>query len=220
MKKIIIFGFGGHSNVVMEELILAKKYQIHAIFDTDKSKKSLQFKNKKIKIFHNLDKILEKNFPKSGIIAIGDNFNRLKIYKKIIKLNSKFNFINVISKSSLISKSVIIGTGNVILAKSFIGAKTVIKNQCIINSFSSIDHENFFDSFCSTGPGVITGGNVKLKKYSHLGIGCVIKNNITIGANTIIGGNSFVNKNCNDNSVYIGSPSKLLKKRKKNDKYL
>ena len=44
--------------------------------------------------------------------------------------------------------------------------------------------------------------------------------NITIKENTVIGGNSFVNKNCSSYSVYYGSPAKKIRKRKKNSKYL
>ena len=59
-----------------------------------------------------------------------------------------------------------------ILANSFVGYGSKIGEHCIINSSTSIDHDNFFGDFCSTGPGVITGGNVKLRELSHLGIGC------------------------------------------------
>ena len=76
------------------------------------------------------------------------------------------------------------------------------------------------ESFSSTGPGAITGGNVKLKNFSHLGIGCVVKNNIVINENVICGGKSYVNKSCKKNSVYFGVPSKFIKSRKLGQKYL
>ena len=60
------------------------------------------------------------------------------------------------------SSSVKIGVGSAILANSFIGNGSEIKEHCIINSSSSIDHDNYFESFTSTGPGVITGGNVNV----------------------------------------------------------
>ena len=73
----------------------------------------------------------------------------------------------------------------------------------LINSSSSIDHDNFFGDFSSTGPGVVTGGNVSIGKYSHLGIGSTIKNNITVDMSTIVGGNTFINKNCKKNSISL-----------------
>ena len=40
----------------------------------------------------------------------------------------------------------------------------------------------------------MTGGNVKLRENSFVGIGSTIKNNIVIGKNAYVGGHSFVNK--------------------------
>ena len=56
----------------------------------------------------------------------------------------------------------------------------LIGDHCIINTSSSIDHDNIFCDFSSCGPGIISGGNVVIKERSHVGIGTVIKNNITI----------------------------------------
>ena len=65
----------------------------------------------------------------------------------------------------------------------------------------------------STGPGVNTGGNVKINDlYCQIGIGANIKDKVTIKKNTIIGGGAYVNKNCDGNSTYFwGSTQKKLK---------
>ena len=55
---------------------------------------------------------------------------------------------------------------------------------------------------------------------SYLGIGSIVKNGVKIGKNTVIGGNSFVNKKCLDNYLYFGVPIKQIRKRKINENYL
>ena len=87
-----------------------------------------------------------------------------------------------------------------ILAGSVISTETKIYNHVSINTGSYIDHNNIFHNFSSTGPGVITGGNVTVSEQSFLGIGSVIKDKIFIGKNTVIGGKAFVRKNCKANS--------------------
>ena len=115
----------------------------------------------------------------------------------------------------------IIGDGSLIMPGVIINAQSEIGKNCIINSGSIIEHDNFFDDFFSScGPGVVTGGNVIIDKFSHLGIGSVVLNNCKIGLNTIIGANSTVTKNCKKNSTYIGSPVKKIKSRKLWDNYL
>ena len=90
----------------------------------------------------------------------------------------------------------------------------------MINTSSSIDHDNIFENYSSTGPNVTTGGNVELGQCSHLGIGSTVKHQISIGDNTIIGAQSMVLKNCNKNSVYYGIPAKKIRDREDNSKYL
>ena len=66
----------------------------------------------------------------------------------------------------------------------------------------------------------MTGGNVRIGELSFLGIGSTVKHNVTIGKNTIVGGQSFVCNNCESNSLYYGVPAKKIKKRSEQEKYL
>ena len=117
------------------------------------------------------------------------------------------------------SKNIKIGEGSIIISGVIINTGTKIGKHCYINTGSIVEHDNYFEDFSSSGPGVVTGGNIKVGKGSYLGIGCVIKNKITIGSNTVIGGLSFVNKNCKNNSLFFGIPAKKIRIRKKNENY-
>ena len=140
--------------------------------------------------------------------------------REVKKLNKNFKWTNIIHPSAVISPSATIGFGNMILAGTIICAETKICNHVSINTGSYIDHNNTFHNFSSTGPGVATGGNVKIGELSFLGIGCTIKHKIFIGANTIIGGQAFVCKNCKSNSLYYGVPAKRIKQRTLDEPYL
>lgn len=220
MKNIVIFGSGGHAKVIFSEILKHKnKYNFLGFVDSSKRKGQSVIKiNKKSYKVVSIKYIKTKNLY--GVIGIGDNYLRHKVYKKIIKQLANLKWETIISKDSIISPNIEIGSGSVILGNSFIGTGSRIKEHCIINSSNSIDHDNFFENFSSTGPGVITGGNVKVDNYSHLGIGCVVKNNISIKENVICGGKSYININCKKNSIYIGTPCKFKKNRKLGDKYL
>ena len=106
------------------------------------------------------------------------------------------------------------------LAGSIICSDAKIDNHVSINTGTHLDHDNIFSDFSSTGPGVATGGNVKVGKLSFLGIGSTIKHNVSIGDNTVIGGQSFVNRNCKSKSLYYGVPAKRIKHRTLYDNYL
>jgi sugar O-acyltransferase (sialic acid O-acetyltransferase NeuD family) len=218
---IVIFGSGDHAKVIFSEIINYNKYNIIGFVDEIKKNKDLIIKHKNKK-YYTLGKISE-NIKKNnlrGIIGVGSNFVRKKIYKKIISINKKFKFEKIISKNSIINKNVFIKEGTFIGPGVVINQGTNIGKHCIINTSSSIDHDNIFEDFSSTAPGVITGGNVVVRENSNIGIGSIIKHQVEIKKNTVIGGNSFVTKNCDSNFLYFGSPSKKIRKISNSEEYL
>jgi acetyltransferase EpsM len=207
-KKLLIFGAGNQSNVVTK--LIEDKFNILGYVTSKNITKSMT-NNKKIYSLtkNNLVKITEnKSF--FSIIAIGDNKTRKKIFNNIKKFNLKIKWLSIISPNSIISKDVIIGKGSLVMPGCIINNGTRIKDHCIINTGSIIEHDNYFDNFSSCGPGVVTGGNVRVGESSYIGIGSVVKEKIMIDDNVFIGGNSFINKNCKKNSLYYGNPIKLI----------
>ena len=223
MKKILIIGINAHAKVILSEIIQIKDYRVIGFIDEFKKKGTIieTYKNKQYKILggiKELKKIVDKDT--FGIIGIGENFTRKKVSEEINKISKNFNWATIISKNSKINKNVEIGKGSLIISGSIVNTGTKIGEHCLINTSSSIDHDNTFKNYSSTGPGAITGGNVKLGQCSHLGIGSTVKHKITIQDNTIIGAQSLVLKNCNKNSVYYGIPAKKIRDRGNNSNYL
>lgn len=222
MKKIIIFGRGGQAKVILDCIKLLKGHKAIGFISDENYSTSFAKQIKYLGTVKDLNKIIKKYNLKSlfGIIGIGDNILRKKISLKVKKINNKFQWINIIHPSAVISPSASMGVGNTIFAGSIICPETKIHNHVSINTGSYIDHNNTFYDFSGTGPGVATGGYVKVGDQSFLGIGSAIRHRISIGSNTIIGGQSFVCKNCKPNSLYYGVPAKRIKKRILNESYL
>ncbi len=221
MKKILILGSGSHAKIIFSELLDQKKYRVLGFVDEYKKKNKIiiNYKNKNYKVLGNYNDLKKIKFD-CAVIGVGDNYIRKKIRDKIEKIKKNIKWEKIISKNAKISINVKIGDGTVVISGSSINIGSKIGSHCLINSSSSIDHDNIFEDFSSTGPGVVTGGNVSIGSHCHLGIGSIIKNNITVKMNSIIGGNSFVNKNCKKNSIYFGIPAKFIKSRTKFAKYL
>lgn len=202
--NLIIFGNGLHANVVNDELDRLKKYKVLGRVNI---KNKIKYKNKIFNIKDFYEKY-KKNKIK-GIVAIGDNKIRKQVVHEVEKIIPNFKWVTLISKNSIISKKTKIGDGSMIISGTVINTNSKIGKHCLINTRSIIDHDNIWEDFSSSGPGVSSAGSVKIKKNSHIGIGSTIKEKIIIGENTIIGAHSFVNKNCKKNSIYFGVPAKL-----------
>ncbi|MBH44218.1 MAG: transferase [Gammaproteobacteria bacterium] len=223
MKKIIIFGSGDHSKVILSEIIQIKDYEVLGFIDEYKAKDSIieTFDSKEYKVLGKIND-LQNIFDHEtyGIIGIGLNYLRLQVCEQISRIYTDMKWATIISSNSTINGSVKIGEGTIILSGSIINTGTLIGKHCIINTKSSIDHDNKINDYVSTGPGVITGGNVTIGKCSHLGIRSTINQQINIGNDTVVGANSLCIKNCDSNSVYYGSPAKKIKTRKIDENYL
>ncbi len=223
MKKIVIFGSSGHAKVVLSEILKLKKFKFLGFIDSAfKSRKIIeQIKEKKYLILGDISylrKIYDKNT--FGIVGVGSNFLRKKIVSEVNKKIKNFKWTTIISKNSVINGKVNIKEGSLIVAGSIINTGTRIGKHCIINTSSSIDHDNVFKDYSSTGPRTTTGGKVTVGICSHIGIGATVKNNIIINDHSVIGAKSLVLKNCEKNSIYYGSPAKKKGKRKIKDNYL
>ena len=222
MFKIVIFGSGHHAKVIFSEIIKIKKFRLLGFVDDFKNKGDLIVSLNKKKFYNlgSIKEVINKKNNFKGIIGVGLNFVREKIVYDINKIDNNFKFQKIISNDATINSNVVIDEGTLVCSGSTINTGTSIGRHCIINTSCSIDHDNKFSDFSSAGPGVVTGGNVEVGYQSHLGLGCLVRQNIKILNNTIVGFGSLVNKDCKKNSIYQGSPAKIIRKRKINENYL
>lgn len=220
MKKIIIIGAGGHSKVVADIILNQEKYEIVGLIDNTVGVKNGFFNLKVLGSQSELHHLIQKNQIYGGVVAIGDNYIRSTIVKKIKQEVSNFKFINCIHPKSTIASDVTMGEGNVIMAGATINSSTELGSHCIINTNSSIDHDNKISDFSSIAPNSACGGNVTIGEFSAIGIGASVKHNIAIGFNCIIGANSFVDINTKSNAIYYGISAKYIRDHVLGDQYL
>ena len=216
MKKFIIIGSGDHAKVIANELILKKKFL--GFVDVKKSKVTDEFKKYYLGDLNFFHSTRFSNYQ--AIIGVGRGDKRRKIIKEFDKKKIKVNWGIYISDKALVMPNVEIGEGSVILKGCIINNNCKIGKHCQFNTGTILEHDNIFNDFSGTGPGVITGGNVNVNLESFIGIGSIIKNGISINSKTIIGSGSVVLKNTKKNSIYFGNPAKFIRMKKINENYL
>jgi UDP-N-acetylbacillosamine N-acetyltransferase len=140
--------------------------------------------------------------------GVGNNTIRAKLYERV-QIRG-FQIINLIHPSAIISASVIIGKGTVVMPNVVINAKATIGNGVILNSSCVVEHECIIDDFVHISPSVALAGNVKVGKYTHIGIGSNVIQGIIIGTNTVIGAGSTVVKNIGNFKKAYGNPCREI----------
>lgn len=210
-KELAIIGCGGHAKVVTE---IAESIGFKDIFYIDKFIKKNYFLNKKVK------PNISDDYEGYIFVALGDNFQRENVLKEYEKRNKNSQIVSLIHPSSQVSRRCSLDIGTVVMPLCVINSFSEIGKGVIINSNSVVEHDNLLMDFSSLAPGVKTGGNVTIGIRSAVSIGTIIKNNIKVGSDSVIGASSYLNKNVEDNSIFYGNPAKFIRNREIGEKYL
>lgn len=205
-KKVYIFGYSGHSYVVIESM-LELGFTILGYFDKKKAVLNpyhLQYLGFESNV--DLRSIVKNDFV---FPTMGDQYLRKKIVNLFILENLKQ--LTVVDKSANVSNSAIVGLSTYIGKNSIINALSKIGIGVIINSNAVIEHECEIGNFVHLGPSTTLTGNVKVGESSFVGAGSVSKQNIGIGSNCILGAGSVLLKNVPNGETWVGCPAKKIK---------
>ena len=202
-KDVIIIGAGGHAKVIADIIYKSGDNLIGFLDDNLANKGKEIYLGKKVL---GTTKDIENYNKNYFVIGIGNNSIRKKINNE-----NNLKLYTAIHPSAIIAQDVKIGTGSVIMAGVVINPGTVIGKNCIINTCSSLDHDNLLEDYVHISPGAHLAGTVSVKEKTWIGAGSTIINNITINQNNIIGAGSVVIKNIEEeNGTYVGVPVKKL----------
>lgn len=218
MKKILVFGSGGHAKVVIDIIEKSNKYEIFGIIDSFRPLKQTVCGYEVIGDESILLKIRSEIY--GGIVAIGDNWVRKKVVEKIMAIQPQFKFVHAIHPAAIIGNSVKIADGTVVMGGTVINSNTSVSEHCVINTHSSIDHDCRIGSFASIAPGSTLGGNVTVGDCTAISLGAKVIHSLTIGSHTVIGAGSTVIHDIGSNAVAYGTPAKIVRARTNGAKYL
>ena len=172
----------------MDVIKFENKYVISKLVDKVK-KKVLGFNTVKFQS-------LSKNYKKLsfGLVTVGQIKSpklRVKLYEELVKINLKP--ATIVSPTAIISKNSKIENGSIIMHNVVINSNARIGKNCIINTGAIIEHDVIIGNHCHIAPGAIINGGVKIEDCSFIS-GAVIKENIKISKNCIVGANTFLRK--------------------------
>ena len=193
-KKVYIYGASGHG-LVVADIAMACGYE-EIIFIDDGENNYPRFED------------IKNNTHIPIALGIGNNTIRAKLFEKV--KNSGFEIVSLIHPSSIISLSVEIGEGTVVMPNVVVNAKATIGKAAILNTSCIVEHECNIEDFVHISPNVALGGAVEVGDFTHIGIGSSIIQCLIIGKNVIVGAGSTVIKNIEDNKKAVGVPAKEI----------
>lgn len=203
-ERLLIIGASGHGKVVADIALKMNKWQSIAFLDDNKSLK----KSMGLEIIGNLADVFTYIEDADIFVAVGNNTTRENVQEKIESTGASIPIL--VHPSAVIGDQVGLGIGTVVMAGVVINCSTRIGKGCIINTGSTIDHDNIIEDYVHISPGVNLAGTVKVGKSSWIGIGSTVSNNVNITSGCIVGAGALVVRDITEPGTYVGVPVKKI----------
>lgn len=208
--QVIIFGAGGHANVVAYTVELCFEidhllYVVDDEFTRGDSERNIR------NIFSRQQ--VQQKISKSGAfgcLGAGDNFAREKHFKWFRK--NKIICPVLKHPTAIVASDVEVGEGSFINAGSIIQPGATIGKGVIINTGAVVEHNCIVEDFVHIGPNVALGGGCRVGKKSWLGIGSTVNDHVTIGQMSMVASGAVVIDDVPDKVLTAGVPARIKSK--------
>ncbi len=205
--KIVLFGANmrGHAGVIVDMVEEFSMYNIVGFFDNNTNLHNTMIGG--IPVLGGLDEFPAKvpEGVEGFFVAAGDNTFREQCHNLVKQHN--LNMINIIHPSAIVPKNTQLGEGIFIGAKVALTSNVQLGNGVIVNTGSTIDHDNVLEDFSFVGPGCHTGGRVTIKRKAFLGTGVKAIPDTIIGEGALVGAGGVVVNDVEPNAKAVGVPA-------------
>lgn len=210
-EKYIILGAGGHAKVILEALRLLDKKILGVVDPALIASEGAHWRGCKILFGSEYDAISEYSPKELYLVNAVGSLPGLTARYNIKKTYSEmgYRFATVVHPKACVSSCAKLAEGVQVMAGAIIQTDSIIEENCIINTSSSIDHDSVIGQDTHVAPGATICGSVQVGKSCHIGVGAVIAQNVSLGDGCIIGAGAVVVKNLPAYSKVLPQPMRV-----------
>jgi sugar O-acyltransferase (sialic acid O-acetyltransferase NeuD family) len=203
-RKIVVFGAGGHGKVVME-IATQCGYNVLGFIDDEPEATRLR---SPLLVLGDRSWIRAAN-PTEVCCALGIGQNNLRMEIAQFVTGCGMELFTLVSPGAMVSGSVDLGRGVVVMAGAVINAMARIGEGAIVNSGAVVEHDCRIGRYAHISPNASLGGDVEVGEFTHVGIGATVLPSHRIGAGSILGAGSVATSDIPDHVVAFGVPAKV-----------
>lgn len=208
MRKVLIYGAGGHCRVTIN-LLQRLGYQIIGILDDDPKLHNSSYSG--YRIIGGFDLLTKGNYQDCKlVIGVANPAIRRKIFEKVSSLG--YELITCVHPSAYIADDVNLGSAVMVMANAVVNTGAKLGKGVVINTAAIIEHDCIIHDFVHIAPGVHLAGAVEVGGGTFIGIGATIIEFVRIGENAVIGAGAVVIHDVPPGSTVVGNPAKVIRR--------
>lgn len=208
--KLGIFGAGGHAKVVADTAWRGKQYVPTAFYDDDTARHHhIHYRGLEVRGgFEHLLNDLREGFVDAAFVAIGNNEVRVTLGQQILERD--FHLATLVDPHAVLSPTVTLREGTLVVAGAVINADTRVGSHVIINTAASVDHDCVIEDGVHIAPNATLCGAVQVGRWTLIGAGSTLIPNVQFPMNSLLGAGGIWIMNAGESGVYLGNPARLV----------
>lgn len=205
MKRLAIFGAGGHAKVVAD-IAQESGWSDICFFDDDWPNITM---NGCSSVKGDANSLLAQLDQFEGVVvAIGNA--RIRLNKQNLLRASGADVVTLIHPRASVSRYAVLGVGTVVMPGAVIMADASIGDACIVNTAATVDHDCRLAEGVHIGPGAHLSGDVVVGERSWIGLGALVRQGICVGRDVMVGAGAVVVRSVEDGHIIIGNPARQM----------
>jgi sugar O-acyltransferase (sialic acid O-acetyltransferase NeuD family) len=142
------------------------------------------------------------------VVAIGHNRTRISKARELSAAGA--NMVTLVHPRAYVARDVRLGAGTVVFAGATVQPGATVGVGVIVNTGATVDHDCVLADGVHICPGAHLAGGVSVGECAWLGIGCVVRQCISIGADVVVGGAAAVMMPVPDGITVVGVPARPM----------
>lgn len=211
MADLLLIGASGLAREVLAVLAGAHDQRDVAVLD-DRA----QLRNTAVggaRVLGTIDEI--GNHPGTEIvICVGRGTRRETIAARLtLQGVTEDRYVSVVHPGVDIPAGCVVGAGSILLAGVVLTAMVEVGRHVVVMPHVTLTHDNVVADFATLCAGVTLGGSVRVGRGAYLGMNASVRENVRVGAATVLGMGSVLLADLPDGETWAGLPARSLGRR-------
>jgi sugar O-acyltransferase (sialic acid O-acetyltransferase NeuD family) len=210
LEVLWIFGAGGHGRVVADAAALQGRWRAIVFFDDWVTVGSMVGR---WPVRGDAEAFLQEGSG-PGVqrhIAIGDNHRRHDMARSCEARG--LPLATIVHPAAVVSAEAELGAGCFVAATAVVAPGAAIGVAGIVNHGASVDHDCRLGRAVHVGPGARLGGAVTVGDRGWIGICAAVRQQMTIGADAVVGAGAVVVAPVAEQACVVGNPARPMQRR-------